>query len=84
MCPTMMTAVAVVLAKRTSSAVHSRSCETAPALAAAADCTVWIESIDQQRRALCVASAEDGRQVGLGHQSQGRAAQPRRWARRPT
>ena len=44
--PTMMTAVPLDLAKRTSSAVHSRSCDTAPAAAPAVEaCTVCIESI---------------------------------------
>jgi hypothetical protein len=54
----------VVLAKRTRSAVHSRNCETAPALAATvADCTVWIESTTSS--AACRGLIEDGLQVGL-------------------
>ena len=68
----------VDLAKRTSSAVHSRSCETAPASGPALpDCTVWIESTTKQRRALLAGERQDRfEQIGLAHQAQGLGAQP--------
>ncbi len=56
--PTIRTAVPVDLAKRTSAAVHSRSCCGEPGLAsAAADCMVWMESMTSRAARLAVAIA---------------------------
>ncbi len=57
-CPTMMTAVPLCLAKRTSAAVHSRSCCAEPGLDSAALGVHGLDRIDQQqRRALLLAKA---------------------------
>jgi hypothetical protein len=72
------------LAKRTSSAAHSRSCATPPALdCTAASCTVWIESTTSSLRMLAArAVGEDFLEVGLRrHLQRGRGqAEPLRRA----
>ncbi len=81
----MMTAVPLDLAKRTSAAVHSRSCEIAPAAGPAApDCTVWIESITNTAAATSAASSRiAGSSVSAARRSPA-ALSARRCARRLT
>ena len=56
-CPMSITAVPVDFAKRTSSAVHSRSCVTAPALERRAASCDRLDRIHHQQRRLALGAA---------------------------
>ncbi len=96
--PTSSTAVPLDLANRTSSAVHSRNCDTAPGAASTrSECMVWMESTISTCAVRRRRGADDVLHAGLGDQPCGRRFQvpgaapavrpasptPRRWRTAP-